>query len=53
VTGSESYRFYIGDINFGDNVGGLSLKAEVPAPATLALFGLGLAGLGLGKRKRA
>ena len=63
ITGWSAYA---GQYNFGARTGGFNSRqiidnfvgsttaeATVPAPATLALFGLGLAGLGWSKRKKA
>jgi hypothetical protein len=45
---TNGYSFGLDDINVT-----LSGGNPVPAPATLALFGLGLAGLGWSRRKKA
>jgi len=45
TTGGNSTGFSLDNVSFDE--------AEVPAPATLALFGLGLAGIGYSRRKKA
>jgi len=55
---SESYvNFYIYDIKYTDNIGGMTLRVEkgvapVPEPSTFLLLGGGLLGLGFCVRKR-
>lgn len=59
LASSQTLHFQFDDTNYSDNIDGVSfdlslapLVTSVPAPGTLALFGIGLAGAGLLRRRR-